>query len=393
MSADIPARRAARGERLPLSIKARQIPIKIEPVVGLADVVTDEQLIKALNASRPLWHPPTVPSLIHELKLWGRNANFTKQMVGQARSGTTMVETLLSDKLCRERTTPNGASFLVDSPFGINVVQSGTMDAKYNRAEGHYGQLLMVLGETGVPLNTPVTTASGRCGTIADILQEAVMRFEWSKELEFIGVALALWLPPETSWTDQFGNRYSFDELVEHLMAVPCGQGACGGCHIAYTIAVVLQVDSQYRILSSSNRQRAVQRLANISARLEKTKLVEGGWDQTWPGGGTKGIIYEDSLLDQITVIGHHLEWISLVQEPARPSRETVAHAVSACIADIDRLPPLDHRSFKTILPCSHAAHALCLLRNKDPFTTWMAYWAAKNSEVIKNTEKVSAEP
>lgn len=377
---DTPARIAARGEKVALSIKARQQPVELRPIAGLADAVTEEQLIKALGAALPLWHPPTVPSLIHELKLWGRNADFTKEMVGQARSGTMMVETLLSDKLCQERTTPNGASFLLESPFGINVVLAGTMDAKENRAEGHPGQLLSVLGEVGVSLDTPVTTVSGRSGTVAGILQDATMRFAWTREAEFIGAALARWIPPETTWTDQFGNRYSFDDMAQHLMATPHGKGCCGGCHVPYTLVTILGVDRQYPLLSSPIRDRAMRWLADLSAQLEQTQLSDGAWDRTWPGKDKAGLIFEDPILDRVTVTGHHLEWIALAPESVRPSRAVVERAVSACVADIGQLPPVEKRSFKALLPCSHAARALCLMRDQDPFTAWMAYWNAKQS-------------
>lgn len=380
---DTPARIAARGGRVPLMIKARPEPIALQPVPGLADVVDDQQLLTTLCASTPIWHPPTVPSLVHELKLWGRRADFTEEMVGQARSGTMIVETLLSDELCRERTTEHGASFLVDSPFGIHVVKLGSPDAEANRGEGHYGQLLMVLGEAGVPLDTPVTTASGRTGTVADLLQDAVMRFAWTRrELDFIACALALWLPPERTWTDQFQNRYSFDELVDHLLAVPWGKGSCGGCHLPYAVVTILSVDGQFELLSPEVRDRALRRLGDLSALLERTQRGEGGWDKSWAGKEMEGqlYIYDDPLLDRITVTGHHLEWIAMAPPSVRPSKETVARAVSAMAEDVDALPPFDPRPlvgrlFKTMLPCSHGAKALCMLRGREPYETWVEYW------------------
>ncbi len=383
-ASDCPARRAARGESVPLMIKAREKPVAVTPVPGLADAVSESQMLKALCASAPMWHPPTVPSLIHELKLWGQGADFTKVMVGQERSGRIMRETLLSDKLCRERTTPNGASFLIDSPFGIHVVQSGSRDAGGNRAEGHYGQLLMVLGEAGVPLQTPVRTVSGRTGTVADLLQDAVMRFLWTRELEFVGCALALWLPPSVTWTDQFGNRYSFDELVEHLLAIPWGEGACSGTHVPYAVASILCVAAQYPLLSPSVRKRSVRWLSELSQHLDRSQRAEGGWDENWAGTDTTPRLFGNPVLDRITVTGHHLEWIALTPSAARPSRATVQRAASACVADIERLPPVPRRSFKTILPCSHAARALCLLRGEDPFSAWIAHWRAKRVTVGK---------
>jgi hypothetical protein len=164
----VPARLAARGERIPLMVKCRERPLKVLPTSGLANVVSEEDLVTVLCSALPLWHPPSVPSAFHELKLWGRSAVFTKEMLGKERTGDFLVTTLLSDKLCRENTVKIGASYLVDSPFGIHPVLAGSDDAIEYRAEAHHGQLLMVLGEVGVPATTPVTTSSGRVGNVAD---------------------------------------------------------------------------------------------------------------------------------------------------------------------------------------------------------------------------------
>ncbi len=259
---DVPARRAARGETLPLFIKARELPLQVEPASGFEDCVTDEQLLVALKASLPLWHPPTVPSLIHELKLWGKDAVFTKEQVGgEGRTGKMMVETLLSDPLCRDNTVRlgdgDGGPYLIDSPYGIHPIQSGSYDAVEYRAESHYGKLTMLMALAGMPLSTPVTTSSGRVGTLADVLQDTIMNFGWEQELEFIGCSLAFWLPPERSWSNKFGETFTFDELMDRLLAAPLGKGCCGGTHVPYTVVVLLRVNEQHQILELKTKERA----------------------------------------------------------------------------------------------------------------------------------------
>ncbi len=370
---DIPARRATRGEKLPLLIKVREWPIQLEPISGLEDCVADEQLSKALRASLPLWHPPSVPSLVHELKLWGKDCVFTKEQVGgEGRTGKMMVETLLSDPLCAERTVKlgegKGGSYLIDSPYGIHPIQSGSYDAVEYRGEPHYGKLTMLMGLTNVPISTPVTSSSGHVGTLADVLQDTIMNFHWGQELEFIGCSLAYWLPPEKSWTNQFGETFTFDELMEHLLEQPLGKGCCGGCHAPYTVVTLLRVDSDYSpILSEKTRKHAEQWLKNVVVTLEQNQLPDGGWERDWGKTGQDGVLYNDSILDRITIIGHHLEWFAVAPKKFRPSQGCTTKAVVAVTEQIDLLPPLQHRSFKTILPCSHAAKAFCLIKNVDP--------------------------
>jgi hypothetical protein len=82
-----PARLAARGERVPLLVECREQPLKVSPNPGLRNTVSEEDMVTVLCSASPFWSPPSVPSAFHELKLWGRNAVFTKKMVGAERTG------------------------------------------------------------------------------------------------------------------------------------------------------------------------------------------------------------------------------------------------------------------------------------------------------------------
>jgi hypothetical protein len=139
------------------------------------------------------------------------------------------------------------------------------------------------------------------------------MRFTLDGELEFMATALALWLPPQRDWTDRFGMRHTFDDLVHKLLQQPYGRGACGGCHRPYALVNILQCDEQYPILSAQARREALDWLARLSKLLERSERSEGGWDRSWPGTGSASKIFGDDRLDRITVVGHHLGlyWVS----------------------------------------------------------------------------------
>jgi hypothetical protein len=297
-------------------------------------------------------------------------------MVGVERTGEGLLRIVLNDRECRAKTAAVGGNYLLDSPFGIRVVLVDTGDAIEFPAEGHYGQLLKLLAETGVPLNTPVTTASGRVGDLADVYQDAVMRFSLREELVFIACALAYWTPPRRTWSDQFGNTYNFDLLMSTLLAQPLGQGSCGGCHLPYAVVTLLRVDEQTPILSPDLRARARSWLLNLNRLLEARCSELGGWDPTWAGGTAPRLLWGDDLLDRITVTGHHLEWTALAPLELRLSSTTIERAVVALRRDIAALPPLQRQPFKTLLPVSHAGRALALLRGDEPFSIWSQYWA-----------------
>jgi hypothetical protein len=381
----VPARLAARGEKIPVLVQCRQDPLRIQPIPGLEKTVREEDLVTVLCNALPWWNPPCVPTAFHELKLWGRHAVFTKDMFGVERSGDFLIKTLLSDKLCRANTVSVGGAYLLDSPFGIRPSLVGTDDAIEYRAEAHFGQLLMVLGEVGVPACTPVSTASGRIGPIRDMYQDALMRFSLSQELEFIACALAYWHPPQKTWQDQFGNQYDFDQLLSQLLATPLGKGSCGGTHVPYAVTTILRADDQYPLLSPGVRQRARNWLRALAHRLEYCATASGAWDTSWSEAAQANRLWGDDLLDRITITGHHLEWIALAPTDLRPSQRAVKHAVRALRSDVQALPPLPSRSFKALLPVSHGARALALLRGEDPFSAWLTYWKAAR---LRRTEK-----
>ncbi len=378
-SQTLPARAAVRGEHVPRAIiQCREKPLEVLPKLLLDGSVSEEDLVSVLCGALPLWNPPSVPSAYHELRLWGRNCAFTKEMLGAERSGDDLVKILLNDDVCVAKTASPGGNYLLDSPFGIRVIQAGTLDAVEYRAEAHYGQLLKVIGQVGVPADTPVSTSSGRVGNVVDLYQDEVMRFSLLGELEFIGCALAYWHPPQKTWRDQFGNEFSFDQLLSKLIAVPLGKGGCGGTHLPYTVVTILRVDEQYPILSADVRQKARDWVATLTQWLEDHQAGLGGWDKSWGQPGAVGYLYGEELLDRITITGHQLEWMALVpSDDLRPAVTVIQRAVAALRRDVDALPPIEYRSFKTLLPVSHGARALALFRGQDPFTVWLKYWQA----------------
>jgi len=372
-----------------VELRAREQPLRVKPIPGLEDVVTEDQAFHALCACIPRWNPPKVAQLSHELRLWGPTASFADDSRSTPWSGAEAIRSLLSDKLCRERTSPNSGSYLLDSPFGIRVVIQRSADAVGTRGEAHHGQLLKVLAEVGSPLSTRVETESGRTGTIADILRDATMRFTLDGELEFMATALALWLSPERGWRDRFGVRHTFDDLVHKLLSQPYGKGACGGCHAPYALVNIVRCNEQYPILSTGSRGEVLEWLGRLSKLLERSERSAGGWDLSWPGTERSEIIFSDDVLERITVVGHHLEWIALAPSSVRPKDDVVQRAAIALTTDIKALPKVARQSWESLLPCSHAARALCLLRGRQPYALWNDRWeAAKTTAAAHHVGK-----
>jgi hypothetical protein len=69
---------------------------------------------------------------------------------------------------------------------------------------------------------------------------------------------------------------------MTHLLEQPLGKGCCGGCHVPYTVVILLRVNEQYPILDAKIYRKAKHWLQNVVATLEKSQLPNGGWDKHW---------------------------------------------------------------------------------------------------------------
>jgi hypothetical protein len=341
----------------------------------MPNVVTEKEVVAVLCNALPMWNPPTVPSAFHELKLWGRHAVFTKEMLPIERSGDWLVASLLDESASQRNLSGDPGHYLLDSPFGIRIVRIGSDDATDYRGQAHYGQLLKVLGEVGVTAYAEVTTSSGKKGAVEDIIRDEIMQYAHAGELEFMAIALAYWLPPQKTWRNQFNQEFSFDLLMQFLIDLPWGKGSCGGCHVPYAVVCLLRVDEIHPILAPGSREKARAWLNRLMAHLEQKWAEQGAWDHRWAEASASRYLFGDELLDRITITGHHLEWMAVLPGDLAPDETLVRRAVQCLCADVSALPPIENRSFKSLLPVSHGGRALALLRGVDPFEIWKKYW------------------
>lgn len=370
---DSPLRAAVRGEKVEVAIDAREAPMRIAGMKGMQDLVSDDELLIVLASALPMWNPPTIPVVLHELRLWGLEASFPVGMIGKSKSGESLRDILLNNAIAKTETVGED-DYLVSTPYGIKVLQNGTDDSSGMRGQGHYGQLLKVLGEAGVPLSTAVVPSTGNPGTVRDLLNEAVMQYTVTSEQEWIAIGLISYLKPGVkSWKDKFGEVHQFDDLAHRLMSAPIERGTCFGCHIPYALVNLLRADEVSPLFSSGTRDELHQWFSELCGVLERSKLPDGGWDTSWAGPSPVPKVIGNDVLDRITVTGHQLEWIALAPESLRPDRATIREAIVTLVRDVDSLTwP---RTFKSQLPCTHAARALCLLKNENAFMFLHKSW------------------
>ena len=146
-----------------------------------------------------------------------------------------------------------------------------------------------------------------------------------------------------------------------------------------HTILCQAEADARVRTIKSTVRY-TYNAPTTLAWRQEKGELksVDGRWESSWGKTGDSEFLWGDDALDRIAITGHHLEWMALTPKDLRPSESLLKRAVLSLRKDVESLPPLQSRSFKSLLPVSHAARALALLRGEDGFTFWRNSWKAE---------------
>jgi hypothetical protein len=257
-----------------------------------------------------------VAVLAHGLMLWGPVADRQREPL----VGSPLIEQILDNEKYREAYGTRHP-LLIRTRYGARFADQRdelTTEERLDR-ESHVGQLLSILGECGVPLSSPIRTAEGPA-TLMNVLDDLVANFTLDHELDWSLAALALYLPPRRSWCNKFGTEFTFDQLAEHLLDRPLGQGSpCCGTHTLYTLAILLQVHRQEGILQQSTVGRLTGYLKAARERLIQNQTQDGFWTTDWAAvSDAHPDLGKDGVVQAIWMTGHHLDWMAIVPVDCR---------------------------------------------------------------------------
>ncbi|MCE9630919.1 MAG: hypothetical protein K8S94_09450 [Planctomycetia bacterium] len=224
--------------------------------------------------------------------------------------------------------------------------------------QGHSAQYLAILAQCRVAANSPLTV-QGKAFTVADLIEEEKLSCKSKTELTFALIALAHYLPTDTTWKSRDGESWSLPRLVEEEIVQPIRGAPCGGTHRLFGLAygcqrrlrATGQLDGPY--LRADKYVRDYQNFA-----LSKLQNRDGSFSTEWFKYHADR---EDDIDRKIQTTGHILEWLvsSLDQERLYEPR-VVAAAEYLCGA----LASAPSREWK-IGPLGHALHALNIYQER----------------------------
>jgi hypothetical protein len=278
--------------------------------------------------------------------------------------GQRMLE-ILTDNRKYAAFCPKEEPLLSTSSYGVSYRESNSVDGL-----PHVDKALSIFAELGIRTNLPVRTAEGDTFTLRAALDDAVMNFHPKQELPWTAIALAHYLPPVRSWRNKFGDEYTFDDLAMYLVEAPYAGSACAGTHLLSALTHLVRVNSEIPVLSPSMRDRALARLRDASMQLEAKQRTDGSWPFLWYSDDRKqrGKGELHPRIEDIRVVGHHLEWIAIAPIGARPSQDCIGRALTFLSNRLLNCSESEREGLllkaSSMSPISHAVRAMSLYRH-----------------------------
>lgn len=345
--------------------KCRLEPVAIAPPNDIPHVVDDQRLLDTLVDLVPCWPVFKVWSALHAFRLWGPDADFPstvfpRPFATRVFSGREL-ETILLDHRSFHKLLPAEAPILFRTGNGVETRTYLVGDANRAGSLTHVNDLLTACAEVALPTTKEIWTPDGPA-TVRELVTSAVAQFTIREELEWSTEALARYLAPAKSWTNRFGNDFSFSQVASVLLAKSQGRGSCAGTHVCYALMALFRVDEEHKILNEQVRTDIRRYFSQLSALLTKQQMDDGCWPANWyrATGGK-----DDVSIVPITVTGHHLEWIAIAPADMRPPINVIERAVDGVLHRVGQLSVLQR--FDEYSSVTHVARALCLLKGVDP--------------------------
>ncbi len=226
----------------------------------------------------------------------------------------------------------------------------------------HRDQTLSALAELGIQLNATIETREGNF-PIADLLATSISEFHLEqKEISWTASAFASYLPPQTIWWNRYGEEFSFDDLVQEMMARKLNRESCRGLHLVMVLTKILKIDQRCIILSPGVRKSLNSYVRQKLAEAVESQLVDGSWPLLWSRSGFSGTrdrTPEDSNENRILVTGHMLEWFHMLTKDMKPRIDIVKAGSSWVLHNLRSVP--EETISKEFCPCTHAVLSLYL--------------------------------
>ena len=113
----------------------------------------------------------------------------------------------------------------IPTPWGLDVQMGPTYVG-----QGHQDQLIGYLVQCGLKPDRKVI-AYGKEYTVMDFVRHSKMNVRVGQELSWSIIMLGEFDGTDSTWTNRFGEKIAFTDLIRSEINAPVVGAACGGTH------------------------------------------------------------------------------------------------------------------------------------------------------------------
>ncbi len=222
--------------------------------------------------------------------------------------------------------------------------------------QGHPGQLLAILAQSRVSIDTPVKI-HGRDFTLRNLLEEEKLGCRPNTELTFRLIALSHYLDLDETWIASDGQEWSIPRLIQEELKAPVRGAACGGTHRLYGLTYAYYQRLKRGQPLDGEYARAKAYIENYQKYAWSLMNPDGTFSTSWFNKAEN----KSDVDRKIQTTGHVMEWLILCQTDAELRSPRMMRAMDYLATNLKNDPRHDWK----LGPLGHAIHTLVLYNER----------------------------
>jgi hypothetical protein len=205
--------------------------------------------------------------------------------------------------------------------------------------QGHQDQFVAEMVEWDVK---PERTfkVDGKNYTFGDFLRcsKARASAKQNQELEWALVIIGTHYGTDAQWTNAYGEKLRFEDLVRAELDKDCDKAACGGTHLLFGLTWVYHLHLQHGGETTGAWKDVADRIAMYKRKAREVQNPDGTFSTEFFGKRAE----VPDVNRRINTTGHILEWLSLAMtddELKEPWVQGAANALAMQFLDNERTP------------------------------------------------------
>jgi hypothetical protein len=216
------------------------------------------------------------------------------------------------------------------TPYGVEV---NTL--RDSIGQGHDDQFIAEMAQWGMPPNRKIVV-QGREFTFMDFVKQSQMRarVKPDQELSWTILVVGQYVGLDVSWTNGYGEKLHFEDLVRAEVEASVEQAPCGGTHRLFGLTWVYHLHLQQGGKTEGVWKAIADRTARYRDNARQSQNPDGAlstsYFQGWGNSPDKQL--------RINTTGHMLEWLALAvsdEELKMPWVQNAAGALASLILDL----------------------------------------------------------